>query len=459
MQTKKPIISFFAEHFPQFVFHKESRPNLIFREEQTKKIYRYILIQRDGASNGLFVSVAATYDPEWVGHPWLWPLGKDAYLFELKMGTRAIDLLKFWSFYAPTPEGLNKALISISNDLKQYAFPFYEQIEEKLLSNHVLQTSLFEARRTSLDDITEVLSAYREECAKAPNKSLEVKAFKHTKFLQIVDAVRNLVPSDISGEENEWMASIVYRCLLFCFNQNQKTNILKDSASAINKQTKEKKENSKPMDHNKVIYNISKKALSPLGLKRQGKSRSWYDDQGCWGIIVEFQSSSWSKGSYLNVGLSWMFYEQHHWSFDIGHREDGFKSAENDEHFEAAMIDVAAHAAQLVKSYRERFSSLDKMCEHYRKNKCVGIWDYYYAGVLEGLRGNQEIARQRFLEVINGKDSRTTGWVRGLQFRCQDLIRLLDKPDYFSDSILGIVVRSRVAHFLPDMPVEEMRLS
>lgn len=66
------------------------------------------------------------------------------------------------------------------------------------------------------------------------------------------------------------------------------------------------------MDHNKIIQAVAKKALSPLGLRRDGKSRVWYDDHGWWAIVVEFQPSSWGRGSYLNVGLSWMLYEQSH---------------------------------------------------------------------------------------------------------------------------------------------------
>src|SRR6186997_868062 len=120
------------------------------------------------------------------------------------------------------------------------------------------------------------------------------------------------------------------------------------------------------MDHNKIITAAAKKALSPLGLRRDGKSRLWYDDHGWWTIIVEFQPSGWDRGSYLNVAVSWLLYEQSHWSIDVGGREEGFKSAAHLEQFEAAMEEVADRASRSVTKFRERFSSLERMYSHYR---------------------------------------------------------------------------------------------
>src|SRR6202000_1719294 len=41
----------------------------------------------------------------------------------------------------------------------------------------------------------------------------------------------------------------------------------------------------------------------PLGLERRGRSRTWIDDQRWYAIVVEFQPSGFSKGSYLNPRL------------------------------------------------------------------------------------------------------------------------------------------------------------
>lgn len=211
------------------------------------------------------------------------------------------------------------------------------------------------------------------------------------------------------------------------------------------------------MDHNKLIGIAAKKALSPLGLRRQRTSRIWYDDHGWWAIVVEFQPSSWDRGSYLNVAVSWMLYEQNYWTFDIGGRVQGFRSATEGQDFEAAMSEVASHAARLVLEYRERFRTLDEMYEYYRATtERHGGWPDYYAGVLAGLRGDRASAEQHFTTVISA--SSTTTWHRALQFRCQDLMRLLGEPGFFRDSIFGIVLRCRAARCLEEMPVDEIGL-
>ena len=60
-------------------------------------------------------------------------------------------------------------------------------------------------------------------------------------------------------------------------------------------------------DHNREIATAAKSVLAPLGCIRKGRSRVWLDDQGWWVGKIEFQPSSCSKGSYLNVGASYLW--------------------------------------------------------------------------------------------------------------------------------------------------------
>ena len=209
------------------------------------------------------------------------------------------------------------------------------------------------------------------------------------------------------------------------------------------------------VDHNKVITVAAKKALAPLGLRQERKSRIWYDDRGWWAIVVEFQPSSWDRGSYLNVAVSWMLYEHSYWAYDIGGRAEAFRSASEGQDFEGAMNDMAAEAARLVQGYRERFVTLDDMYSHYRMTiEHHGGWEDYYAGVLAGLLRDRSSAEQHFSSVVGGPA--TTTWHRALQFRCQDLMRLLAEPKFFRESCFGIVLRCRSARNLPEMPIEEI---
>src|SRR5262249_47199237 len=49
--------------------------------------------------------------------------------------------------------------------------------------------------------------------------------------------------------------------------------------------------------HAAIIDRAARTVLQPLGLRRKGRSRLWYDDQGWRAFFVEFQPSDWSKGT------------------------------------------------------------------------------------------------------------------------------------------------------------------
>jgi len=60
--------------------------------------------------------------------------------------------------------------------------------------------------------------------------------------------------------------------------------------------------------HGRVIADAARLALSPLGLARKGRSRTWLDDQSWWLGVVEFKPASRHPGTYLNVGLRFLWH-------------------------------------------------------------------------------------------------------------------------------------------------------
>ena len=112
------------------------------------------------------------------------------------------------------------------------------------------------------------------------------------------------------------------------------------------------------VDHNKLIKQAATLVLKPNGLFQKGSSRIWIDDNGWYLIVVEFQPSAWSKGSYLNVGIHYLWREQEYLSFDYGHRAVELVSfEENPELFLQKMHMLAGAAMQKVCEYR-RFGDL-----------------------------------------------------------------------------------------------------
>lgn len=57
----------------------------------------------------------------------------------------------------------------------------------------------------------------------------------------------------------------------------------------------------------KIIKQVCKEVLIPLGVFQKGTSRLYIDDNGYFFTIIEFQPSSWNKGTYLNIGLTFLW--------------------------------------------------------------------------------------------------------------------------------------------------------
>jgi hypothetical protein len=198
-------------------------------------------------------------------------------------------------------------------------------------------------------------------------------------------------------------------------------------------------------DHNKLIAQIAKQTLLPAGLKRKGKSRLYYDDNGWWCTIVEFQPSGFSKGSYLNVGVSWLLKEEGGWSFNVGSREQGFSSAENESEFTNAAFDMATRAKEIVENNRERFSTVSKAHEYYQSIKREG-WDFYYAAIIGGLNRQFHFAKENFNALFAYPE--IYDWQKERNSRCRELVYLMERPKEFIEAVIGIVLKSRTLHHL-----------
>lgn len=204
-----------------------------------------------------------------------------------------------------------------------------------------------------------------------------------------------------------------------------------------------------PADHNAVLTVAARRVLKPLGLVQQGKSRVWIDDYGWWTIQVEFQSSSWSRGSYLNVGINWLLYEGSVGAFNIGSRVDvPFIEATGNENFEQDAHTLALRAKEEVENLRSRFSTLEAAASYYRDSVRRSAWDDYYHGVLLVLVGDIASARMEFESVLTHR--LTYGWEKALAQRASELHKLASDQTAFIETIRGIILRTRSIGNLPD---------
>lgn len=59
--------------------------------------------------------------------------------------------------------------------------------------------------------------------------------------------------------------------------------------------------------HSKIIKQVCKEILIPLGVFQKGSSRLYLDDNDYFFTVVEFQPSNWNCGTYLNIGLTFLW--------------------------------------------------------------------------------------------------------------------------------------------------------
>lgn len=160
-----------------------------------------------------------------------------------------------------------------------------------------------------------------------------------------------------------------------------------------------------PNPHDKLIASAAKEILGPLGFRRKGRSRIWIKDHGWWLSIVEFQPSSWAKGSYLNVAAHWLWTEQDYISFDHGGRIDSFVEYTSDAQFHFEAIRFAKAAAEKSGELEQTFDSIEAAAavlaakERALPEEARGSWPAYHAGMAVGLSGGAADAADLFNSI------------------------------------------------------------
>ena len=199
--------------------------------------------------------------------------------------------------------------------------------------------------------------------------------------------------------------------------------------------------NMSDIDHNRVIKAAAKSALQPIGCKQKGSSRTWLDPHSMWTGVIEFQPSSWAKGSYLNVGACWLWYEKNSLSFDDGYRVEQFQAVESEEQFIQVSATLAIQAHDEVLKLRSRFSSIEKTAAHLKNKDFSNIWQNYHAAVAATLVNDTSHAKTRFDAVMQNKDDRS--WALDLKKHTTMLESISGDLGLFLRTIEEIVARSK----------------
>jgi hypothetical protein len=203
--------------------------------------------------------------------------------------------------------------------------------------------------------------------------------------------------------------------------------------------------------HNRLLAEAARAVLKPLGLQQKGRSRTWLDDQGWWIGVVEFQPSSWSKGTYLNVGVTWPWHpdDDPFLYFDVSSRIEGFVQYASTEQFEPEAYRLAHRAADEIRTLRDRLSDfgtaarlLTEECRLYSGWAC---WDGAVASILAG---DSRGALDMFAAVEASDDERD--WWQPVKRQASAWARLLqDDERELRSEVRALMTRNRAAFGLP----------
>jgi len=195
--------------------------------------------------------------------------------------------------------------------------------------------------------------------------------------------------------------------------------------------------------HSLLINRIAREQLGPAGFAQKGRARFWYDDQRWRAYFVDFQPSSWSKGTYCNVGVMWLWGPtsgvKGHWSFHVSERVETpvgqfvpFQADSAD--FEPSVRDLAARALEAANRLRVEFSKTRAVADHYSEMAIRG-WPGYHRAVALGLTGSGQAARDLFNRVANEADGSHIEGIAELGRDAQSLGTIAPDREAFSRAI------------------------
>jgi hypothetical protein len=229
----------------------------------------------------------------------------------------------------------------------------------------------------------------------------------------------------------------------------------------------------------RLITAAAREHLPPLGLRRRGASRNWFDDRGWWLINVAFQPSA-RDGTYLNIGAMWLWHEGDHWSFDEGcrlyWRADGtfttdppigergwgdfleFRSSEQFAHDLQMLVEIAVQRVeQLRRLFPDPCAVARRLAARATRPGESPWWHAYHSGAAAAFCGDAATARHSFERIM--VTNLDPDWAHELAHNARDLADLAENPPDLRHRLAEMIQATRHRLGLPPAPEHQIDLT
>jgi hypothetical protein len=206
------------------------------------------------------------------------------------------------------------------------------------------------------------------------------------------------------------------------------------------------------IDHNKLLKKIAKERLKPYGIFQKGQSRTFLYDRGWFTIVIEFQPSSWSKGTYLNIGVDFNFYPRDYFAFGFGYREKGFEEFKDEEQYTQLVNELCDLTIKRVQELDEKFIDVWTALKTADKEKRDDTWRIYEVAVLNILTSNFAMARKQLTEISQTKCE--FDWEIERKNMADELLNWLQERPASFEKIENIIDKTRQLKKLPTITLD-----
>jgi hypothetical protein len=200
-------------------------------------------------------------------------------------------------------------------------------------------------------------------------------------------------------------------------------------------------------DHNKLLKKVAKERLKPFRITQKGSSRTFLFDNGWWTIVIEFQPTSYSKGSYLNIVLDFNFYPRDYFAFTYGNREKGFEEANDEALFVKIINDYCDLAISKVDTLTVQFRDVWSAAKTFKKQVDKDPWNEFDLAMLYRLTQRVAASKKLLLKLKKQKCEYDYEFER--QKVVTEILSWLDNDEIFLVKIKELINQTRQLKKLP----------